>query len=672
MPRSSIVPLLALWPAAYLGCAAFLLLGLLPSAPVSATLLGELSWLALIGSAPTLLVLAAVARASRAPLGVRVAVAVALAALTTGLAWGHTDFLLSGPRWTVHGDRQFLRAALAASLGLGGAAGWFWLLLGARIESRRKRLAWASISIFGVALVVLMISRYRAYDHSLAQLVFPGGLLCAACVELLGRSLAPSRALVALAVLAALPGLGSRTNAEWVATGEREVIAHSRAGGLAMLYVLPHDTVQRGRANDALRCAEPGQSLETAPVNIDAARRRNVIIITVDALRRDVVGAVEAGVDVTPALSTLATKSVWFDNATTTYPATLFAIGSAFTGLSPAELYLSPALPETIFTRSRGHVDEQIVVWPDVSWFRLPIVTELLTPGVEPELAATDAAATDALVRRLKAARRDEASVMAWVHYYSPHDPYIEQRGFPFGKGKRAAYLSEVAYFDAQLGELLDYLEEDGWTEDTLIVFFSDHGEAVGERRYYGHHVYLDGWMVDVPLALWHADLAPSQPPVGVSVADVAPTVLHFLGLPQPSDIEARSLLALDPNTANRATFSEAFPVRGRALFESFRLPALDDETIHERLRGIRVSSKGYEPKGAITRDAHRLVHHRGADTVFSYQRASSGEQTPLTGASGAEVGELLRTELDEWERRQLERIRCRLRVNANARPGAR
>ena len=82
MPRSRAVPLLRLWSAAYLGCATFLLLGLLPHGPASPTLFGELSWLALIGSAPTLLLLAAAARAGKAPVAVQAAVAAGIGART--------------------------------------------------------------------------------------------------------------------------------------------------------------------------------------------------------------------------------------------------------------------------------------------------------------------------------------------------------------------------------------------------------------------------------------------------------------------------------------------------------------------------------------------------------------------------------------------------------------
>jgi hypothetical protein len=665
MPRSVLTPLLALWSSAQLGCAAFLLIGLLPRSPLSFELLAQLSWLALIGSVPTTLALGSAAGAARATRRVAMIVALAIGALGMAVAWEHTDFLLSGPGWMLHPQRRLVQVVMAAGLGSLAAAGWLWLIVGARAEARASRAIWAFVTSVAVAGLTIAIARYRAYDYTLAQAVFPGGVLCAAVVHLVyDASSRRGTALLGVALASALVGAGLHVNAEWIAMGEREVIAHSRAGGLVTLYVLPHLGPEDGWSDGDLDCPPPRPFIDESPLWIPASQRRNVIIITVDALRKDVVDAEESGRPVMPELSRLSRLGISFENATTTYPATLFAVGSAFTGLTPAELYLSPAMPETIFTRARARVDRQLAILPDVSWFRLPIVRDFLVPGVRTGFARSDAEATSLLVRELRSARARGESVMAWVHYYAPHDPYQSHPSFPFGKGRKKAYLSEVAYFDQQLGNLVEYLEREAWLEDTLVVFFSDHGEAMGEKAYFGHHVYLDGWMVDVPLVLWHASFDPVQPRVGVSVADVAPTVLHFLGVPQPSDLPAQSLLTLDPDAAGRGSFSEAFPVRGEELFKSFRLPALDEATIRDRLQTIRIANKGYEPKGAISLDGYRLIHHRGAGATLIYERAADGRDRAMTGEEGRKRAQLLRSELEQWEREQLRRIQCRLRLN--------
>lgn len=660
MRASSLAPVLMLWSSAYLGGALFLIAGLLPRGSVPVELLTQLSWLALIASVPTTLVLAAVSRLARAPRALISASTVAVFVLTATLGTDHVDFLLAGPQWLDHPRRGLLRIAMASALGALAALGWLWLILGSRIRSGRRLAVWIGVSFVSVGILTAAMMRYRAYDYSIAQLVFPAVVLSAAILHLLLRDSSRQGVAIGLAAACFLFGAVSRFSPTLRTTGQRQVIAQSRAGALASLYVLPHLRREASLSENGATCPEAKPVVETSQIGIAPEGRRNVVIITVDALREDVVGSDVNGRPVTPELSRLARQGVSFSNARSTYPATLFAIGSAFTGLSPAELYLSPALPDTIFTRSRTLVDRQFAILPDAKWFRLPIVEQFLAPGVQSALARNDTAATDALVSRLRRARRDEASVMAWIHYYAPHDPYESQPEFPFGKGKKNAYLSEVSSFDRELGRLMGYLQEDGWLDDTLVVFFSDHGEALGEQAYWGHHVYLNDWMINVPLLLWHAAFEPAQPQVEVSLSDVAPSVLHFLGLPIPSDIAARSLFTLDPNMPDRATFSEAFPVRGRELFDSFRLPALDDETIRARLRSIRVSSKGYEPKGAVSRGPYRLIHHRSADAVFLFDQ----EGRPDPEASKPEVRESLIKELAHWEQAQLRRIECRLQLS--------
>jgi arylsulfatase A-like enzyme len=656
---------LSLWTSAYLGCLLFLILGLVGQGSASMLLLAELSWLASIGSIPSALVLGAALRTSSARLPVILVSIVAVVILAAAIGSEHADFLLSGPRWVLHPRRGLLEIAMSLLGGLIGAAGWTWLIAGARTEGIRSA-AWITITVLAIGAMAAAMTRYRAYDYSMAQLVLPAGVLSGAAVYLLLRR-SPRRGFaLGVAVVCVGYGVASRLDRTWNTTGYRELIAHSRAGALAVLYVLPQVARDEPWTGKGEACAASPPVIEPSPIGIEPDRRRSVIFVTVDALRKDVVGAEIDGRPVTPELVRLARRGVSFENATSPYPATLFAMGSAFTGLSPAELYLSAGPPDTVFTRARGRVDRQLAVLPDVGWFHLPIVEQLLAAGLEVEFERTDAVATEALTEHLRVARAQGESVMAWIHYYSPHDPYHPWPDFPFGKGKRGAYLSEVALFDRELGRLMQYLQKDGWLEDTLVIFFSDHGQALGESSYWGHHVYLNGWLIDVPLVIWHSDLSPARPLVGVSLADVAPTVLHFLGLPIPSDIAAQSLFTLDPDRPNRPTFSEAFPVRGRELFDSFVLPALDDASIQERLRSIRVASKGYEPKGAITRDRYRLIHHRAADTTFFYDRETDPKEQLGESAPNSEPSRLLKGELERWEREQLRRIRCRLRLTAD------
>ena len=187
MPRRPLPATLTLWSSAYLGCVLFLVADLLPQASVSMDLLGQLSWLALIGSIPTALVLGAASRTARAPRAVIAASTVAVIVFGVAIAWDHTDFLLAGPRWTLHPQRQLVRIAMAPAFGVLAAGGWLWLILGARTTKLRWSAPWMAVTVIAIGLLMAAIVRYRAYEYSMAQLVFPAGVLLGAMVYLVAR-----------------------------------------------------------------------------------------------------------------------------------------------------------------------------------------------------------------------------------------------------------------------------------------------------------------------------------------------------------------------------------------------------------------------------------------------------------------------------------------------------
>ncbi len=106
-------------------------------------------------------------------------------------------------------------------------------------------------------------------------------------------------------------------------------------------------------------------------------------------------------------------------------------------------------------------------------------------------------------------------------------------------------YLASVSYVDAQIGRLLDALDELGLAEDTIVVLWSDHGWKLGEHRSWGK---MTNYEVDarVPLivrAPGHAAGAESR--ALVELLDVYPTLAELCGLPAPEDLEGESFAAL-------------------------------------------------------------------------------------------------------------------------------
>jgi arylsulfatase A-like enzyme len=143
-----------------------------------------------------------------------------------------------------------------------------------------------------------------------------------------------------------------------------------------------------------------------------------------------------------------------------------------------------------------------------------------------------------------------------WAHYFDAHGPFeppAEYRDLYTRPGDTpeernvALYDAELSFVDAQLGELLDALQDSGALENAVVVVTSDHGEAFGEATPHpenGHGKTLYDSVLRVPLLFW----GPGRVPAGrviasqVETIDIAPTLLALLGEPIPAGFAGRTL----------------------------------------------------------------------------------------------------------------------------------
>ena len=109
-------------------------------------------------------------------------------------------------------------------------------------------------------------------------------------------------------------------------------------------------------------------------------------------------------------------------------------------------------------------------------------------------------------------------------------------------------YGREVAHVDRHVRALLDTLDARGWYDESLIIFTSDHGEALGEKGHIGHIHSLYDPLLRVPLII--------KPPRSMldrggqrrtdlaSLVDIMPTILAMLDVSPPPHSHGRDLLA--------------------------------------------------------------------------------------------------------------------------------
>lgn len=109
----------------------------------------------------------------------------------------------------------------------------------------------------------------------------------------------------------------------------------------------------------------------------------------------------------------------------------------------------------------------------------------------------------------------------------------------------RAAYYGLITFVDDLFGDVLDALDEAGLSDDTLVVFTSDHGEMLGERGLWWKSAMLEP-AARVPLIWsWPGKLPKGERRDSVaSLIDIVPTILEAAGVERPEYLEGDSLLA--------------------------------------------------------------------------------------------------------------------------------
>ena len=117
-----------------------------------------------------------------------------------------------------------------------------------------------------------------------------------------------------------------------------------------------------------------------------------------------------------------------------------------------------------------------------------------------------------------------------------------------------ADYYALIAYVDEQIGRVLDALDESGEADNTLVVFFADHGLAVGQHGLMGKQNLYDH-SLRVPLIF----RGPGVPENGradtlCALADIFPTLCELAAQETPATVEGRSLVPAmrDPSASVR------------------------------------------------------------------------------------------------------------------------
>lgn len=113
------------------------------------------------------------------------------------------------------------------------------------------------------------------------------------------------------------------------------------------------------------------------------------------------------------------------------------------------------------------------------------------------------------------------------------------------------AYLASIAYADFLVGELLDHMAQNDLLENTLIVFWSDHGWQLGEKLAFRKFTLWER-ALRVPLMLSIPGGRVDRSNEPVSLLDIYPTLLNVIGQAPPHPLDGQDLMPLIMGKAGR------------------------------------------------------------------------------------------------------------------------
>jgi arylsulfatase A-like enzyme/Flp pilus assembly protein TadD len=317
------------------------------------------------------------------------------------------------------------------------------------------------------------------------------------------------------------------------------------------------------------------------PANAAPATTPNVIVITIDTLRADHVGCYGYKQIRTPNIDALAADSVRFERAYTPVPVTLPSHSTIFTGTYPTvsgihdfsgnklgansitlatvlhgQGYATGAVVAAAVLDSRFGLNQGFDYYYDHFDFSRLLETNL------DEMERPGNVVADLALDWL--GQNSQKKFFLWMHLYDPHFPYRPPEPY-LSQYKDRPYDGEIAFADEQVGRLIAFLKSKNLYQNTIIVLSGDHGESLGEHGEKTHGFFIYNATLHIPLIV-HIPGGPAGKTTAelTSTADLMPTILDFLKVDAPTQVQGQSLLPLITKnvTEKRSLYAETYMPR--------------------------------------------------------------------------------------------------------------
>jgi arylsulfatase A-like enzyme len=277
-----------------------------------------------------------------------------------------------------------------------------------------------------------------------------------------------------------------------------------------------------------------------------AFQGHDLLLVTIDALRADHVGAYGYSRKLTPHFDALAAQGTLFEHAYCPTPHTSYSVTSLLTGkyMRPLLLQGAGADSDTWAGLLRTYGYRSAAFYPPAVFFidqsRFQSFEQRALDFEYRWVEFAEGEKRIAQVRDyLKTAPRDKP-LFVWVHLFGPHEPYELHSEHDFGDRDIDRYDSEIAAADDSVGQLVELMATR--RPGAITIVSADHGEEFGDHggRYHGSSVYEE--QVRVPLVVVGPGVKVQRSSEVVQTIDLLPTVLSALSVPRPPRIRGRDL----------------------------------------------------------------------------------------------------------------------------------
>ncbi len=334
---------------------------------------------------------------------------------------------------------------------------------------------------------------------------------------------------------------------------------------------------------------------------------KNVILITIDTLRKDALGCYNQESPLTPFLDSIQKRCIRFLKANASGPYTQ----ASFPGILTSSFYLeygkqknlpkqktmiSEVLKENGITTAAFHSNPYLSDffgynrgW-DMFYDSMDDEVSDMYPFIEG--AKINEKATHWLSEYIK--NRDYKPFFLWIHYMDVHEPYIPERSwlnridssidlsreYMYGLFKnvilkrdvsneetvkllRKLYSAKVLQVDSYVKDIFASFEENKVLKESVIIIGSDHGDEFGEHGGLSHDGKMYNELIEVPLFIYDTERKEVEVyDDTVSNIDISPTIAWLFGIENVKGFQGVSLLPLDEHP-EKGCFGEAMDKSG-------------------------------------------------------------------------------------------------------------